>query len=185
MRLKFTFFLVAVLLTFSQFASGQITESKEIKITKSRVFAEPSDNRQRNDYGPSSVTVFSENGGQTYFSTLTYEDILKTPSWNPISGDAPPLLIQNAIANARENLKRIVKDTKDWNVSEVNLTPFVPNQKWFYKIDFECVTQECAANARTNFTVLVKMDGLTVEPVLKNKKTEILIPGIPANVPEN
>jgi hypothetical protein len=152
MKFKSTFFTVALLLLFLQFAHAQTSESEQ---TKLRGF---------------SMSYTFQRDGNEYNYRLATDDVKNTPSWSPLNDD-PPLSMQNAVIIARDSLKRFVKNSDDWKVNSITLKE-VDTQKWIYDIGFACLKQECIKKFDTSFSLWIKMDGSIVEPEIKKKEKQ-------------
>jgi hypothetical protein len=158
MYYNFTFLIVILLLISLQPVLGQTNES------------EPD--------GSISIANFSSDVEEKiYFSSVSRDDVRNTPSWDSLSEKNPPVSIKDALTKAQDSLKQFVKDIKDWEVSDIRLIPLVVNQRWIYIIEFRNKTQKEGSPKGQFFRIVVKMDGLVVEPELLDPNTGNL--GIP------
>ncbi len=163
MKLKFSFLIIILLLSFQQSISAQTNES------------ESEDDTQI-------VSVGGSAEGKRYFSNVTRGDVKNTPSWDLLSGKNPPLSVKDAIGAAQDSLKQIVKDLSDWEVTDIRLIPQVKSEKWVYIIEFRSKMEKSNDLDGQFFRLIVKMDGVAVKPELLVSETENL--GIP-NSPKN
>lgn len=148
MRMTMVFASIIVGLAVSQTVWGQTGPPSQQKI---RIF--------------SSSTTFHYNGN-TYTYGLSDDDLANTPSWNPEQNE-PPLSPHRAVLLASDALRRFVKPGDEWRVDTIATTQ-PGSEKWIYDVSFSCSSARCLKERPTpRFTILVKMDGSTVEPAIK------------------
>jgi hypothetical protein len=100
--------------------------------------------------------------GKEYRYELDTDAIKDTPSWD-ISESDPPLSVPRAVEIGKIQLEKLIKNTKGWDVDVVSLHQ-ADRRKWYYNIHFSCMEPGCSDKVLGGFTILVKMDGVPVEP---------------------
>lgn len=116
-----------------------------------------------------SMSSSFQHDGKEYRYELDTDAIKGTPSWDLADG-SPPLSIVRAVEIGKNQLKKFIKKTDGWGVDFVNLHQ-ADLKKWYYEIHFTCIEIGCSQKAIGGFTVLVKFDGVPVEPkVTKTQK---------------
>ncbi|HWT03187.1 MAG TPA: hypothetical protein VN256_23245 [Pyrinomonadaceae bacterium] len=88
-------------------------------------------------------------------------DLADTPSWVPEQGE-PPVALNEALAVARNNLRRFVQEADKLAVGKVDLQRF-ESDKWVYQVLFNC-GGDAASDCGPSFWIIVKMDGTVLEP---------------------
>jgi hypothetical protein len=117
------------------------------------------------------TTIFSYGENEVSYK-YTDLDFLNTPSWKPEEGE-PPVSLQRAMAVARTNLQRFVKNAGDLKVKNLVLHAF-GKDNWLYDISFDCSTEECKKSVSGQlFMIYVKMDGLIIEPKITLRKEKV------------
>lgn len=117
-----------------------------------------------------STSVSFQHDGKEYRYTLDSDAIKDTPSW-AISDGEPPLSVVRAAEKGKLQLKKLIIDTGGWDIQYIQLQQ-ADRKKWFYEIHFTCIEIGCSDKAAGGFTVLIKLDGVPVEPkVTKAPKT--------------
>ncbi len=97
--------------------------------------------------------------------------LLKTPVWNNNQTE-PPISLKNAIVISTNFLKKLVKNTNEWSMTEISIRSYSSNI-WYYSIFFEMNKDE---NGKPFFmtgipfkiNIIVLMDGTTL-PIKKEK----------------
>ncbi len=127
-------------------------------------------------HGHGTSTTFVYNN-LTFKYDLSDEDFKDSPSWHPET-DESPLSTREALAVARRNLSRFVKDFDKFEVEKITLERFEPH-KWVYQVAFHCWDRSCSDTA-VSFIVIVKMDGSIIEPQITAKPKDVKLRA-PAN----
>ena len=115
-------------------------------------------------HGFASTTTFHYNG-HTYTYDLGTIDLSEAPSWNPAT-DEPLLSMRKAVEIGQTAIRRFVKPGDDWQIHNIAANE-MESDKWIYYLVFSCWSRKCFDENSSSFTVLVKMDGLVVEPKIK------------------
>jgi hypothetical protein len=101
--------------------------------------------------------------GETYSYKYTEADFADTPSWKTENGSEPPISISQAVQLGKINLPRFVKSSDNWKIRHIFLINF-NDDKWFYKISYNCFGGICSELETRQFTIVVKMDGTILQP---------------------
>jgi hypothetical protein len=145
MRCDFKFLIILLLLVLLQSTSAQTTDT------------EPDD-------GIPIATFSGETEDAKYSSTVNRGEIRNTSSWDSLSGNEPPLSVKDAVINAQSKLSKLVRDIKEWEVTDIRMMPLVLSQKWIYVVEFKHKRAKGEYPAGMFFRLIVKMDGEVAEP---------------------
>jgi hypothetical protein len=109
-----------------------------------------------------SVTKFVN--GYKYSSRIEEKELQDLPSWNPNTEDVP-ISVRKAVEVARKKMDLLFPETKEkWYLNNVELSK-MGKDKWYYKVEFVCSSEECAKTDEDNsFMFFVKMDASIAEP---------------------
>lgn len=123
--------------------------------------------------------------GNNYTVEFSDEDLADTPSFKVTIGKIMFVPIGMAIYNARATLKQCYPQTNNnWNLQIIESNR-VSEDKWVYKIEFECPYPSCSNDKDIYTTLYIKLDGTPILPKPDAKPTEKLTPsfGIPSRIP--
>jgi hypothetical protein len=109
-----------------------------------------------------SMSSSFQHDGKEYRYELNTDDVKDTPSWDLSDGE-PPLSVVRAVEIGKFQLKKLIKRTGGWDVDVIKLHQ-ADRKKWYYEIHFTCIEIGCSAKAMGGFTILIKFDGVPVEP---------------------
>jgi hypothetical protein len=104
--------------------------------------------------------------GNAYRYEVSDDDLVDTPSWNAEQNE-PPLSPRDAAGIASTAFRRFVKTGEKWRVDGI-AAHHVSAEKWIYDVSFSCSSARCVKETFTpRFSIILKMDGSVVEPVIK------------------
>jgi hypothetical protein len=103
-----------------------------------------------------------QHDGKEYKYELDTDSIKDTPSWKVSDGE-PPLTVVRAVEIGKTQLAKFIKRTDGWDVDTIQLHQ-ADREKWYYEIHFSCIEVGCSSKAAGGFTILVKFDGVPLEP---------------------
>ena len=86
-------------------------------------------------------------------------DLTPTPKWNPQRSSAPPLSLATAIARARVDIPRYVREPALWLLKTVGLEQYRDTGWWYYVVTF--TLDDPKRNEGVFIPVL--MDGTTIK----------------------
>jgi len=121
------------------------------------------------DHPNISVSVFPEyDSTDVLRSTVSENDILKTPNWTS-AAENPPFSAADAMQSADQLRRQLLKTNTgwDWNLESVSLVPLNSSGlKWCWRVDFRAVPIDHfdIMGVRPEFVAFVLMDGSTVIP---------------------
>lgn len=74
--------------------------------------------------------------GKDYCAVLRHRDIKSSPAWTPSS--ALPLSLSGVEVAARAELNKLVADTPEWEITNIQLSRFSEDndQRWYYSVTF-------------------------------------------------
>lgn len=111
------------------------------------------------------VGVMSELGGKYYEATATFDDLERTPTWNPALNPLPPLSPGEALRRALEAMKSQFPSAANWPVHGIALNWSVGPNHWYYVVEF---VPSGAANQtdgiQSTVRMLVLMNGKPIPP---------------------
>jgi hypothetical protein len=112
--------------------------------------------------GPSQ-TGHGKADGKSFSFSVTEQTVRKTPPWRSNAAH-PPFPIRRAIAIARQQLDRLVRDPAVWQFEQICLSEF-PEGRWVYFVSFHReYPPNVAVFGADYFHIPVLMDGSTVRP---------------------
>ena len=109
-------------------------------------------------------SAYGDVGDKHFRSTVSLEDIRKTPQWSPAAQEVPPLPPGRAQAIARQQLDRIVSSTSDWHVDAVRIVAAADDTHWLYEVSFRREYPPDALVVGEHVDLLILMDGTAIEP---------------------
>jgi hypothetical protein len=112
--------------------------------------------------------TFTDYGLEDRFETTITDEILaRAPAWPPADAN-PPVSARNAlaIANRVRQTRLVDKNNWKWGLQSVSLLPLDgKSNKWCWSILFSAFPEEGGMSGTPpEFTVIVLMDGTTIEP---------------------
>lgn len=115
--------------------------------------------QSQEDRGRQYQSIAFNYGNFTVGYRIFEADLANTPAWQPERED-PPVALHQALDIARNNLRRLIKESDKLVLGKVALHRFEAD-KWVYEVLFNCGGSE---NCATAFWMFVKMDGSIFEP---------------------
>jgi hypothetical protein len=106
-------------------------------------------------------------GDKVFKTTVTREQIAKTPAWDAHS-DFPPLSPRKAEQLATTEFHKLLKDKTDWERKKISLEPVGDGAHWFYLVEF--APNEPQLGVQASLEIVVLMDGKVVEPEVTDAK---------------
>jgi hypothetical protein len=107
-------------------------------------------------------TCFSNFGGNVFESSVSFERLSRTPTWQP-DAVTPPLPIEQAILLARKALDGIVAEPQVWYRNRVTIEVAGTHLSAFYVVEFRNSTKEALYPPAETVQIIVLMDGTVVE----------------------
>lgn len=112
--------------------------------------------------------------GNQYAFIISEEKYATMRSWNPKTGEFPPVSPRRALQLAEERLRKIpVPKNYGWEVEAVALEPVnvsSPDGKWMYVVKFRSFMNGPMTGIWPALDFIVTMDGELVEPVVSNRQ---------------
>jgi hypothetical protein len=110
-------------------------------------------------------SAYGDVGEKHFKSTVSLEDVRRTPQWSPATDEARPLAPGRAQAIARKQLDRIVPPGSTWHLDAVRLVAAAEGTHWLYEVSFgREYPSEVAVTFAEHIDLLVLMDGTSPEP---------------------
>jgi hypothetical protein len=108
--------------------------------------------------------------GKVFHSTVSREQLLKTPVWR-IEDDHPPLSPRAAERAAKKEFEKWIKNTTQWTENHItldNLDDTGDKIHWVYLVHYRRFANR--VEDVQYFTVIALMDGTVVEPTVSDAK---------------
>jgi hypothetical protein len=106
-------------------------------------------------------------GDKVFKTTITREQVAKTPAWSA-SADFPPLSPRKADQLAAAKFHKLLPDKSDWERKRIIIESIGDDAHWYYLIEFAPFEPQLGRQASLEIVVL--MDGKIIEPTVTNAK---------------
>jgi hypothetical protein len=114
-----------------------------------------------------SYNIYETNGWNKYDFEISGSDLAKAPEWH--EGESLPLTPRKALESARKELGKLVGDTNDWVLTDIEITSLWSDKYWFYKVTYvQTITVE--KGAPPSLMIPVLMDGTAIQPTISRIK---------------
>jgi hypothetical protein len=114
-----------------------------------------------------SYSLLSYVAGKRFTSTVTRDQLLKSPAWS-LQDDLPPLSPRKADRLATAKFHELLKDTKDWRRDRISLEDMGDGIHWIYVVEFGYHGD--IGGLMIPYKILILMDGTVVEPKVSDEK---------------
>lgn len=114
-----------------------------------------------------SYSLVSYVAGERFTSTVTREQLLKTPVWR-LQDDSPALSARKADELATAKFHQLLQERKDWRRDRISLEDMGDGLHWIYVVEFDYHGQ--LDGFAVPYRIVVLMDGTVVEAKASGEK---------------